>query len=180
MDKCPVCHKFFEETWNGTEYCPTCGQTKTQALRKAPPASATATKVITYTATEQWMIDLTHRMYAEHGFEHHPTVFRNRRGSYEHVVNGKCQIVFGYECLETAMRDYLYRLEYKTIRYAWAGQGELAGQRGAWALVLHEFAHVIQQETGTLHIAGSNKYHNSNFVKALKELQTLYPFEEVK
>jgi len=34
LEKCPDCHKHWERTWNGTEYCPECGQTKEQAAER--------------------------------------------------------------------------------------------------------------------------------------------------
>ena len=77
MEKCPVCHKYFEEDWRGNKYCPECGQTEQQAIAKVK-ANAPAPKAIVHTPTEKFMINLTYKMYAEHGFEHHPTVFRNR------------------------------------------------------------------------------------------------------
>jgi len=108
-------------------------------------------------------------------------VFRNRRTSYQQRIRGQSQIVIGYESVQRASEDEFS--EYRSISYIWAGQGRLTGMKGVWALALHEFAHVIQAETGTLYSSKSggidrNKYHNSNFVKALKELQTLYPFNE--
>lgn len=183
MDKCPVCKKFWEETWNGTEYCPQCGQTKAQALQKAKSVSPATPKVINHTPEEQYIIDLLDKMYAEHGFQHHPTVFRNRQNSCQQRIGGISQIVVGYQNLDNAITTGFY--EYPSISFVWAGQGELTGLKAAWAIALHEFAHVVQHETGTLYSSGrggidSNKYHNSNFVNALRELQVLYPFEEVK
>lgn len=187
MEKCPDCHKYFERNWKGQEYCPKCGQTKEQAIAKKQrntsfrrPAPSPTPKAAprSYTAAEAFTKRLIERMYTEHGIEHHPTVFRNRRTSYAHMPNGKTQIVLGYESVERAERGFQ---EYKTISWVWNGQGRLEGLRGAWALALHEFAHVRQFVEDRLFSQGHrNKYHNDQFVEILEELQILYPFEECK
>jgi len=184
MEKCPTCRKFWETTWSGSEYCPMCGQTKEQALQRvarvevSKPASIVA-RTITYTLEQQFALNLAEKMYQEHGIDHCPTVFRNRQNSYEQKVTGKCQIVFGYQdlgrCFENGFR------EYKSISSVWFDQGNLVGRRAIWALVLHEFTHVVQDVEGRLYsrIGHRNKIHNEQFVMILRELQTLYPYEEV-
>ena len=184
MEKCPDCKKYFEEDWKGQKFCPHCGQSEEQARAKISRAAAvkvTAVKTIERTPEEQFILNLIEKMYTEHGFDYHPTVFRNRQTSYEQRINGQSQIVLGYASIRRAYEEKFN--EYRSINWVWGGQGALTGLKGVWALALHEFAHVIQEETGTLYSSKSggidrNKFHNSNFIKALQDLQTLYPFNE--
>jgi uncharacterized Zn finger protein (UPF0148 family) len=63
LEKCPDCHKYWERTWNGTEYCPNCGQTKDQAIERIKRERAekeqkthTAPKVsLLYTPEQQYI-----------------------------------------------------------------------------------------------------------------------------
>lgn len=186
MEKCPVCKKFWEEDWKGQQYCPQCGMTPAQAqelvARKVTPKPAPTPKIQPtpqppqYTPQEQFILALIEKLYAEHGIEHHPTVFRNRKGSYAHRPGNVPQIVLGYESVERCFKQFT---EYRSIAYLWTGQGELSGLRGLWALALHEFGHVLQFHTGRLYAGvGENKYHNHHFVELVRELQVLYPFDE--
>lgn len=184
MEKCPICRKFWETTWSGSEYCPMCGQTKEQALQKVAKVEVykrapIVAETITYTLEQQFALNLAEKMYQEHGIEHHPTVFRNCKNSCQRKVAGKSKIVFGYQNLDYYL-EHNFR-EYKSIASVWHGQGNLVGKRAVWALVLHEFTHVIQDTEGRLYsrIGHRNKYHNEQFVQILKELQVLYPYDEV-
>lgn len=186
MDKCPTCHKYWEQTWSGEEYCPECGQTKAQATVQFAKLHPNQTQpreilriVITYTPEQQFAMDLAERLFQEHNIDHHPTVFRNRMSSCEQKIAGKPQIVLGYQNLNYYL-EHGFR-EYKTIAGVWFDQGKLTGKRAIWALVLHEFAHVIQDVEGRLFskVGHRNKYHNEQFVTILRELQILHPYDEV-
>lgn len=191
LEKCPDCKKYWAMNWRGEEYCPECGQTKAQAIAKAQrsqeragslPRTGThpvlsAQTVNLFTAEQQYAKRLIDRLYQERGYQHHPTVIRNRQTSYCHKVQGKTQIVLGYESLERAVTRSFR--DYKTIAWVWSGQGELKGLKGAWALALHEFAHAVQYEEGRLYSKNghANKYHNEQFVQIVRELQKLYPYD---
>ncbi len=181
QDKCPDCHKYWETTWKGTRFCPSCGQTPEQAQAKGQaklpspkPPRHVAAKL---NAAQEYALALTDRLYTDHLIlGHEPTVFRARLTSYVHSPRGLPQIVFGYQSVNRA-HDLGFS-EYVSISYVWDSQGDLKGMRGVWALALHEFAHVQQFRKERLYsrTGHRNKYHNEQFVAILRDLQAKYPF----
>ncbi|MCL4296242.1 MAG: hypothetical protein KJ077_10960 [Anaerolineae bacterium] len=124
--------------------------------------------------TRAYALGLVEQMYQAYGIaKYYPTVFRNRNGSYhQKYLNGMHQIVLGYWNVQrTYERGFD---EYDTIKRVWNGHGELKGLKGVWALILHEFAHVLQTEVKGGRTAGS--VHNQVFVAKLRELQQRFPF----
>lgn len=117
----------------------------------------------------EWAVDVAEHVLNAHDVEHYPTVIRNRKGSYHHRVNGTSQIVLGWESVRRAYEEGFH--EYPSIAYIWRGQGELRGDRGVWALVLHEAAHAMQARR----VRGS--CHNETFIRALGDLIARCPLE---
>lgn len=118
---------------------------------------------------------LAAKMLAEHGYKSH-IVFRNIQGANHQIhKDGTHVIKFGFECVKTEAKGYK---EYPTsYQYLWADYPGLTGKMGVWALVIHEVAHAIQTENGG---RWHGSQHNQYWAKAVKELQILYPYEEVK
>ena len=114
---------------------------------------------------------LTERLYVQMGVgAYHPSVCRNCRGSRAIQRGGKWQIVYGWPSLAWAFENGFE--DYKTLHSRIWGHQDLIGYRGVWALVLHEFAHVIQESRSY------GSCHNETFERALRELQVLMPFKD--
>jgi len=123
---------------------------------------------------------LVGRLYKEYGYNHSLTVFRNRKTSYTRMRVGGPQVIFGYESITRAFKEGFR--DYKTIQRVWGDQySQLVGLKGVWALVLHEFAHVVQFAEDNLFSENGhrNRYHNEQFLEALTRLQALFPFQEM-
>lgn len=225
MEKCPDCKKWWNETWDETLYCPKCGQTKEQAMKKAarqsrpkqaplplpgpdpvepkpeqvstpvkrkanphpstPPPSPrqpsppTNTNGSTVAEAAQFAIALVERVYADYSIPHLKTRITNAKSSShrQHVATSKSEIRFGRRSLERALTTGF--IEYKTLRYAWHGHGELVGMKGVWALTLHEAAHAIQGIDGMERDrAGRRIVHSDQFVDILWNLQEKYPYQD--
>lgn len=104
-----------------------------------------------------------------------PIVWRNRQCSSHVKYNGKqdChQIIFGYQSVGNN-HDEGFK-EYKTWTYLW-GWETMTGLKAVWAEVLHEFAHALQVERAG-RVRG--RAHTNVWGRAVRELQTLVPFED--
>jgi hypothetical protein len=123
-----------------------------------------------YRAEIDFMARLTERLYAFYSLEHAPSVFRNRRASC-YRRSTPIQIVYGYSNVEYSFEVGF--LEYPTVVWVWPTR-TVAGREGLYRIVLHEFAHVLQDERGGLK---RGDLHGPSFSDALVEVQGFYPWD---
>jgi hypothetical protein len=125
---------------------------------------------------EQYVKPLTEWLYTQYNIAHHPTVYRNRKRSYQRTCNdGKPQMVFGYESMSRAYNTGFN--EYVRTARKIGYHTKKKGLEGVHQLVLHEFAHVLQAQVNGY---GYRSIHNESFVKFMRELMILCPFEKNK
>jgi hypothetical protein len=129
-----------------------------------------------HSATAAWMLRLTTKMYGDYGItDFDKPVCRNRRASscYHRRGSNWSQLVFGYASIQRAVtRGFT---EYTRIAWACDAASRAPGNRGAWCLTLHEFAHVLQFLRGGRY---PGSIHNEEFVRCLRELQAKYPYRD--
>ena len=204
LEKCPDCKVYFEEEWTPSTgtfyYCPKCGTHKSVFLARKTdkvkrinlPLTATTPKpgMIAKMSDEicnqilsdpplRFAFRLAEKMFAEHNLPG-KAIFRNGRISRADGIN----VYLTYKSVRRAHKDGF--CEYATYGYLWSDYYKaeggyermtIGGNCGIWALLIHEFAHVLQI------IAGERWYrsaHNSYWASHVQELQILYPFKEVK
>jgi len=188
MRKCPDCHKYWEENWKGQQYCPECGQLKTDAIARAKRDNVKIAETKEETRQKTiaeivrkidahpvygYMRRLALRMFEEHGISGR-VIFRNRQSSYcRKNRDGSYTICFSYSLVDEDLRGYR---EYpKTTHAELWGNDFPVGIRAAWAHTIHEFAHVVQGETEQRR---RGQMHTRAWVQAVKDLRTLYPIQE--
>lgn len=64
--------------------------------------------------------------------------------------------------------------EYESLKWVWNQCGKIKGEKALWAIVLHEFAHVLQPDRRV------GKMHTPGFISALQNLIRSYPYATVK
>jgi len=184
MKTCPDCHKHWDENYRGELYCPKCGQTKADAIKRQkrdskekPLKQETIVNEIKSHPVYGWMWRLTEKIANDLGFDI-KVVFCNARGS--RCVYGSCNpgekrftIRYGYECIDNSYTKGFR--EYKTWRWVWNYESYQT-KKGVWQLVLHEIAHAVQtNKVGR----GYGVMHDMTWAQAVKDLQKRYPFESL-
>ena len=105
-----------------------------------------------------------------------PVIWRNLSSSChtKDLRDGKHQIALGYQSIDITFFDGMR--EYQTWRWIWAG-GLKKRLEGVYQEVVHEFAHALQSERNGRHYGAA---HTTVWAQAVKEIQTLVPFEDVE
>jgi len=199
MNKCPNCKKTFVDIGEGCREilgCPKCGLYKEDAERvvqnqrnrapiPAPEPTPEPEPEDTWTADCKWMKRLTLKMAEEHGLEMRVTwgkaySWHRKRGGQPHRIHYGAEDIF--DTKTNGMREYptwahIWRAQSKITRdHNVALLVDMTGRKGLWGVVLHEFGHAVAKENG-YRVRGSA--HNEGWASAVKDLQELYPFEEV-
>jgi hypothetical protein len=121
-----------------------------------------------------WGASFCDRMFDDWSLEYESTTVGRGRTSYC-VIRRPYHIVLGMKGLK-----YWYAngyKDYRSIEYLWEPQERMRGDKAVWALCIHEFAHALQ---GEIRGASRGSVHNASFVRAVRTLQRLYPWEGLR
>jgi len=172
-----------EDFWSpsqGTFYqCPKCNWRPGEEIRAGARSVQSVVSRSSVSARSKVLADpvlgfalrLAEKMMAEHGYDE-PVIFSEKAGS----CAGEDGMFFGFQSIRYPHEVGFVAREYKTYKYLWAGRGKMEGLEGVWGEVVHEFGHVIQCKDGQRFYG---QQHNHYWAERVRELQVLYPFEEV-
>jgi len=127
--------------------------------------------VETISQMKKYAQSLTKKILVDYKLRHRIRT-TNKRATYHKCQDDVHTITYGWALIRKDVE--LGFLDYKSWRWLWGTTP--FGLKAVWAIVLHEVAHAIQVNRG---LRGRRSVHNNGWGKIVRELQELYPFEEI-
>lgn len=121
--------------------------------------------------------DLLYEMHEDAGYR--GVRFNNSsRQCYYNPATKK--ITLGYHMIDDAAERGFYE-PYKGTQWVWAANGITTrqfGKRAVWMIMLHEYAHRLQDVQGKLYKDSKWGWHHRGFQNILKNLIETFPYED--